>query len=140
MSEALDVLIKEVNSSPPERKLIAAIERTNLSADVKAILCDLARITIRVGGKIVAIGRRILSFALDLLRAFPSMALGAIVALILTGVVADIPAVGKWVASVLSPLLLALGIGLGALNDMSRPDFAARVDALIASFKALVEV
>lgn len=142
MSAALDSLIRDVNTSPPERKLIGLIERTNLSADMKAILCDLAAITIRVAGKVVAIGRRILAFALDLIRAFPAMAMGAVVALVLTGLIQNIPIpiVNKLLAGILGPLLLAMGIGMGALNDMAGPGFSERVGTLVESFRVLVAV
>ncbi|WP_299913574.1 hypothetical protein [uncultured Paracoccus sp.] len=141
MSEAFDTLVREVNSSPPERKLIELIERTNLSADLKAILCDLARLTIRVSGKVIAIGRRILAFALDLIRAFPAMAMGAVVALVVASVIDSIPVLGnKHLMAILTPLLLAMGIGMGALQDMSSPDFRERVSALVDSFRALVIV
>lgn len=141
MSEAFDTLVREVNSSPPERKLIELIERTNLSADLKAILCDLARLTIRVSGKVIAIGRRILAFALDLIRAFPAMAMGAVVALVVASVIDLIPVLGnKHLMAILTPLLLAMGIGMGALQDMSSPDFRERVSALVDSFRALVIV
>ena len=141
MSDAFDTLLREVNASPPERKLVELIERTNLSADLKAILCDLARITIRIGGKVVAIGRRILAFALDLIRAFPAMAMGAVVALVLSSLVEamiPIPKLDKLIAGILTPLLLAIGIGMGALQDMSSPGFSARVGDLVESFRALV--
>jgi hypothetical protein len=141
MSEAFDTLVREVNSSPPERKLIALIERTNLSADLKVILCDLARLTIRVSGKVIAIGRRILAFALDLIRAFPAMAMGTVVALIVASVIDSIPGLGnKYLMAILTPLLLAMGIGMGALQDMTSPDFRERVSALVDSFRVLVVV
>lgn len=141
MLSALDNLVREVNSAPPERKLIALIERTDLSADLKAILCDLARITIRVAGKVIAIGRKILAFALDLIRAFPAMAMGAIVALVLSSLIDAIPIVGnKAVMAILAPLLLAIGVGIGALQDMASPGFSERVATLVDSFRVLVTV
>ena len=142
MSATLDQLVREVNASPPERKLVELIERTNLSADLKALLCDLARITVRVGGKVLAIGRRILAFALDLIRAFPGMAMGAIVALVVSSLIANIPipVINKVLAAILGPLLLAMGIGMGALQDMASPGFGERVGALVDSFRVLIEV
>lgn len=142
MSATLDQLVREVNASPPERKLVELIERTNLSADLKALLCDLARITVRVGGKVLAIGRRILAFALDLIRAFPAMAMGAIVALVVSSLIANIPipVINKMLAAILGPLLLAMGIGMGALQDMASPGFGERVGALVDSFRVLIEV
>ncbi|WP_347266696.1 hypothetical protein [Paracoccus sp. (in: a-proteobacteria)] len=140
MTDAFDALMREVNASPPERKLVEMIERTNLSADLKAILVDLARITVRVGGKVIAIGRRILAFALDLIRAFPAMAMGAVVALIVSSLIQEIPMIGKALGAIIGPLLLAIGVGMGALQDMTSPGFSARVDVLVDSFRVLVAV
>ena len=39
--------------SLPERKLNQLIERTNLSADLKATMADIAHVTIKVGGKVL---------------------------------------------------------------------------------------
>lgn len=138
MSSEFDAFVRDVNTAPPLRKLSAMIERTNLPADIKAILMDIAALTIKVAGKVIAIGRKILAFALDLIQAFPAMAVGAIVALVLTSIIAGIPAVGPKLAALLGPLLLAMGIGMGALQDMASPGFGERVSKLVDSFKVLI--
>lgn len=133
----IDLAIKEVNSSLPERKLVALLERTALSADMKALLVDVAKITVRVGAKILAIGRKILSFVLDLVKAFPSVTLGVLAALVITALIAAIPIFGGILASALSALLLALGFSAGALNDFLSPKLNDRIDQLVNSISAL---
>lgn len=133
----IDLAIKEVNSSLPERKLVALLERTALSADMKALLVDVAKITVRVGAKILAIGRKILSFVLELVKAFPSVALGVLAALVITALIAAIPIFGGILASALSALLLALGFSAGALNDFLSPKLNDRIDQLVNSISAL---
>lgn len=136
----IDLAINEINSSLPERKLIALIERTTLSADMKALLADIARITVKVGSKVLAIGRKILSFVLDLVRAFPSVTLGVLAALVITALIAAIPIFGGLLASALSALLLALGFSAGALNDFLSPKLNDRIDQLVNSLSALTGV
>jgi hypothetical protein len=119
MNAELQAVIKDVNASLPERKLIALIERTNLSADAKALMIDMARITVKVGGKILAIGRKLLSFVFDLIKAFPTITIGTITALVLTSMIAGIPIFGGALAAALGSLLLILGIGAGVLNDFT---------------------
>lgn len=133
----IDLAIKEVNSSLPERKLVALLERTALSADMKALLVDVAKITVRVGAKILAIGRKILSFVLELVKAFPSVTLGVLAALVITALIAAIPIFGGILASALSALLLALGFSAGALNDFLSPKLNDRIDQLVNSISAL---
>ena len=81
MEVTVEAVIKDINMSLPERKLNQLIERTNLSADLKATMADIAHVTIKVGGKVLAIGRKILTFVLDLVKTFPAIAMGAIAAL-----------------------------------------------------------
>ncbi|MEZ0468898.1 hypothetical protein [Phaeobacter sp. SYSU ZJ3003] len=136
----LELAIKEVNSSLPERKLVALIERTALSADMKAILSDVAKITVRVGGKLLAIGRKILSVVFDLLKAFPTVTLGVIAALVISSLIAAIPLFGGALAAALSSILLLIGVSAGALNDFLSDKLGERIDALINSLSALAEV
>lgn len=140
MSIELATIAKDVNRSLPERKIVALIERTNLSADMKALLHDLTKITVKVGSTILAIGRKILTFVFDLLKAFPAMAFGVLVALVLTALVGAIPIIGAAVASFLSGILLLLGMGAGAVKDLSNPNINEKINDLVGSFSALIEV
>lgn len=139
MENTIEDVIKDVNTSLPERKLTQLIERTNMSADMKALLVDVSRITVKVAGKVIAIGRKILSFIFDLVKTFPTVTLGVIAALVISALIAGIPLFGPPLAAFLSPLLLALGIAAGALNDFLSNDLDARISDLVGSFGALVE-
>ena len=140
MSVELATIAKDVNGSLPGRKIVALIERTNLSADMKALLNDLTKITVKVGSTILAIGRKILTFVFDLLKAFPAMAFGVLVALVLTALVGSIPIIGAAIASFLSGFLLLLGMGAGAVKDLSNPRINEKIDAMVGSLSALMEV
>lgn len=136
----LDVAINEVNACLPERKLIALIERTALSADVKALLSDLAKLTVRIGSKVLAIGRKVLSVVFDLIKAFPTVTLGILAALVITSLIASIPLFGGALAAVLSSLLLVMGVSAGAIKDFLSDKLGERIDALVGSLSALAEV
>mgnify|MGYP006152231509 FL=1 len=140
MDANIETVIKDINMSLPERKIIQLIERTQLSADLKALLVDVARITIKVGGKILAIGRKILTFVLDLVKTFPAIAMGTIAALVITAVVGSIPVLGAPLAAFLGPILLALGITAGALKDFTNDNLQDRIGSLVDSFQVLSEV
>ena len=62
MEATIEEVIKDINMSLPERKLKQLIERTSLSADVKAIMSDIVQVTIKVGGKVLAIGAPLAAF------------------------------------------------------------------------------
>jgi hypothetical protein len=140
MECTVEAVIKDINTSLPARKLNQLIERTNLSADLKAIMADVAHVTIKVGGKMLAVGRKILTFVLDLVKTFPAIAMGTIAALVITAVVGSIPIIGAPVAAFVGPILLALGITAGALKDLTNENLQYRINTLVDSFKVLVEL
>ena len=140
MSGNLEAAIKEANSALPNRKLKDLIERTNLSADMKALLSDIATITAKVAGKLISIGRKILTVVFDLIKLFPAITVGVIAALVLTAIIAAIPLIGGVLAGALSSILLLLGIGKGALTDLSSPDLNERIQNFVNSLSALKEV
>ena len=140
MNEELDAVFKDVNSSLPQRKIVQLIERTNLSADMKALLSDLARLTIKIGGKILAIGRKILTFIFDVIKLLPGITLGVLAAIVISSIIGAIPIIGAVLAAFLSPILLAAGISLGALKDMTNDKLGEKLDKLIGSFSPLKEV
>lgn len=140
MEAAIEEVIKDINMSLPERKLNQLLERTSLSADVKAIMSDIMHITIKVGGKVLAIGRKILTFVLDLVKTFPAIAMGTITALVITAVVGSVPIIGAPLAAFVGPILLAIGVTAGALKDFTNDKLQDRITNLVESFKVLVEL
>lgn len=139
MLNNIEMAIKEANSSLPARKLKDLIERTNLSADMKALLTDITAITMKVAGKLITIGRKILTIVFDLIRVFPAITVGVVAALVLTSIIASIPLVGGALAGALSSILLLLGIGKGALTDLSNPALNDRIESFVNSLSALKE-
>ena len=139
MLNNIEMAIKEANSSLPARKLKDLIERTNLSADMKALLNDITAITMKVAGKLITIGRKILTIVFDLIRVFPTITVGVVAALVLTSIIASIPLVGGALAGALSSILLLLGIGKGALTDLSNPALNDRIESFVNSLSALKE-
>jgi hypothetical protein len=140
MEATIEEVIKDINMSLPERKLNQLLERTSLSADVMAIMSDIMHITIKVGGKVLAIGRKILTFVLDLVKTFPAIAMGTIAALVITAVVGSVPIIGAPLAAFVGPILLAIGVTAGALKDFTNDQLQDRITNLVESFKVLVEL
>lgn len=130
---ALDVIF----SAAPIRQLNDFIERLDTSADVKALLCDMANLTVTIGGHLVAIGRKIVSFAIELCSRYPNTIFGCVIAFIMAALISSVPLLGAVLGAVLTPLLLALGIGMGALNDMFSAPLKAEVRGLAARLATL---
>lgn len=113
------------------------IDGLPLSADAKAILHDIARVTVNVGSKIVAAGRQILSFVFDVVQRFPNTTFGVVAAYVVSALIASVPVLGAVLGPLLAPLLLALGIAAGALTDLKERAVKARVERLEQQFVAL---
>lgn len=122
---------------PRRRDLLERIDRLAVSADAKALLARLHAVTVEVGGRIVEVGRRILAFAFEMLKTFPNVTFGVIVALVMSMLIASIPLLGGLLAPLLTPLLLAIGLGAGALADLKEGAMARRVQHLEAQFQTL---
>lgn len=115
----------------------ARIDRLELSADAKAILCDVADFTIDVGGRIVQAGQKLLSFIFDLVSRFPNTTFGLIAGYVVTALLASVPLLGPILGAVVGPLLLAMGISAGALADLKERVIVTRVERLEQEFNAL---
>ncbi|WP_420857947.1 hypothetical protein [Marivivens marinus] len=136
----LESVLVAVNDSLPLRKIEAMLERTDLSADAKSIALEVASQTIVVAGQIVQIGRKIVSFALELARTIPNTLFGVALALVITALVAGIPVVGALLAGLLKSILLIFGIAQGALADMRSGELGARLENLIAQLMPLKDL
>lgn len=143
MTDRSALILAEMNSSLPERKLQQLIERTNLSADMKALLADLARITVKIGNVMVSIGRKILTFSLELVKTFPTTSLAVIVTLVVASYVAPAGGIAGVIAYALGPvlkgMLACIAIPAAALRDLVHPDLLVRVDDMVESFVAVLE-
>lgn len=114
----------------PLRKLTEYIDKLEVSADFKAVLRDLAKVTMTIGSTVVAIGRKILSVAIEIVSTFPGILFGVAVASIVALIVGTIPLVGPLLAAFLGPIMLATGLTMGALSDFRSSAWSAKVTAL----------
>ena len=102
-----------MNLPQPLRRLTAVTHQLDISSDFKALLSDLAKVTWHVGSTVVALGRKILSVAVDIFTAFPRTSSGVVVAYIVTLIVGTIPLVGLLLAAFVGPIILATGHTMG---------------------------
>ena len=120
---------------PPHRALIDQIERLSISADAKVLLTRLARVTVKVGNAVVEVGRRILAFVFEAVRAFPHIALGVTVGFVMWWLIASVAVLGAVLGPILGPLLVAFGLGAGAMMDVSDGGLRERVERFARSFE-----
>jgi hypothetical protein len=133
----LESVLMAVNDSLPLRKIEEMLDRTDLSADTKSIVLDVANRTIVVAGQIIEIGRKIVSFALELAKTIPNTLFGVALALVMTALISGIPIFGALLAGLLKSILLIFGIAQGALADMRSGELGSRIENLLAQFAPL---
>ncbi|ANI78139.1 hypothetical protein EP837_01727 [Sphingobium sp. EP60837] len=125
---------------PSRRELHSRLDHLALPADAKVLMGRLLETTATVAGRIIEVGRRILSFVLEMVRSFPGTTLGALVGLTVTSLVGSIPLLGFVLGPIAGPLLAAFMITQGALADMRNSTverqialFGAKLDAVVAN-------
>jgi hypothetical protein len=133
----LESVLMAVNDSLPLRKIEEMLDRTDFSADTKSIVLDVANRTIVVAGQIIQIGRKIVSFALELAKTIPNTLFGVALALVMTALISGIPIFGALLAGLLKSILLIFGIAQGALADMRSGELGSRIENLLAQFAPL---
>lgn len=111
-------IIKGLNLAVPLRKLTAYIDHLEALTDFKAVLRNLAKITFRVASTVIAIGRKILFVALEIVTTLPRTLFGVFVASIVTFIVGTIPLIRPLLAAFVGPILLGEG-KMRALFDFS---------------------
>lgn len=139
--EALEI----INQSPTLRKIKSYIDQSSLSADMKALLYDVSKFSVKIGETVVAIGRRIFEISTVLLKKFPNTAIGALVgaviATILGGALGAITVMGATpfagLAAILSKIIVLLGVGKGFIDDLLNNTAKTEMDRISAQFSVL---
>lgn len=116
-----------------DRQIESFIDRLDISADAKANLASFAKVTLKVGRRVVRIGRKILDVLFSFLRSFPGIAFGVIFAAVITTLLGAIPLIG----ALLGPVATTLLVGFGGYVDLKNPAFSARLDAFVDELRPL---
>ncbi|MCY4541688.1 MAG: hypothetical protein OXB95_04720 [Rhodobacteraceae bacterium] len=131
---ALD-LLKSIALS--EEELLQQIDQLQLSADAKRMLYTVARTTIWAGKVVIRIGRKILETVMWLVRSFTNAPAGLIVGSVLGILVSSIPILGFTLGPFMTPLLVALGLAIGAVQDIKDKPLKAGIDSQVKQYENL---
>jgi hypothetical protein len=134
-----------VQATPSLRKIKSYLDNSDLSADLKALLYDVAKVTVKIGEAVVAIGRRIFEIASALVAKFPNLTIGTLVGLVIAtvigGTLGSITIAGAapfaGLAAILSKLVVLLGVGKGFIDDLRDNAAKTEMDRVSAQFNAL---
>ena len=124
--------------SNTEKVLFRKIDNLGISADGKALLAELLRLSSQVGQQLFRIGRKILDFIFLTIDQFPTLTFSTIAALVVGALLSSVPLIGALLSSVLVPLALALGITYGVIKEVGSPDLDERIRAFTAGFREVL--
>ena len=103
------------NTALKLRKTTEQIERLVIFTDAKAIVVDLAKLTVTLAGMVLKIGAKILSVVLEIIKQFPNTPFGVVISVCLGLRIRSIQNTGRLLVPVLMPRLVAFGLGNGAI-------------------------
>lgn len=139
--EALEI----INQSPSLRVIKSYLDQSELSADMKSILYDVAKFSVKIGETVIAIGRRIFEIAITLLKKFPNTAIGAligaVIATVIGGTLGSIM-IGSFapfagLAAFLSKIVVLLGVSKGFIDDLRKNVAKTEMERVAAQFEIL---
>jgi len=113
------------------------IDNLNVSADVKALLHSFSKATLRIGERIVKIGRKIIEFVGKVFREFPNASFGLIFGAIAGFLISSIPILGLVLGPLVTPILMALGLIAGVVEDIKDKGLARKIAEINAKFDNL---
>ncbi len=108
------------------------ISRLNISADAKSLLYSLSKATIRVGDRVLKMGRKLLDYVCHLAMQFPNTAFGVILAGVAGTLFSAIPGLGVLLGPIVAPILMLIGFVGGAVLDFQDKMLARKIAAQVA--------
>ncbi len=120
-----------------KKDLLSKIDNLPLSADAKALLYKMGGSVMKVGSTVVKIGHKILEVVLKIVSSFPNASFGLIFGAVAGMLIAGIPVIGFILGPVVTPLLSALGLLMGAKADFADAALENRVMEAVATFEPL---
>jgi hypothetical protein len=125
--------------SPDELERIIA--NFDIPAEAKALLTELLNFSIKVGTAVLEVGKKIVEILKVLVKNFPHVTAGMIIAVTLSFLVSCIPILGPLLSWICTPLFLLIGVGAGVLKEVENTDLGKAlkevVDAIFAGLKRI---
>ena len=124
-------------SSVSDEAIKKLLEKLPVSADAKSLLFSFAKAAIQIGERIVKIGKKILSLIFTMCKEYPSTTFGAIFGATVGLLISSIPVLGFILGPIALPLLIIVGIGVGAIEDIKDKMLARKIKEINAEFSPL---
>ncbi len=123
-----------------EHEIQSVINNLTVSADVKALLFKMSKVTIKVGDFVLKIGLKILEFVCTIYKQYPNATFGLIFGAIAGLLISSIPIIGFILGAIVTPIAMALGLLLGANEDLRDRELERKIALVNAKFVPLKTV
>jgi hypothetical protein len=103
--------------------------------DTKALLGELGRLSLTIGGVVLQVGRKLLEMVFALVQRFPNTAFYTLIGFALGSIISSIPILGWLLGWLVLPLLTALGLAMGVWNDFQVQQQQRQLAAMIETVR-----
>ena len=128
--------LDEINSehiSPTRIK--SYIRNLHAPAEAKVILTDLLKATVKVGGRLYRIGRKVVEIAIILATKFPAITFALIVTSFINLLISAVPLIGPALVPIVGPLVIAAGLAIGLRKEITNPELKESMEELVDKIK-----
>ena len=105
-----------------DQQLQSKLDNLPLSAEAKAFLAKFLKVTIKVGGVIIKLGKKLLEIVLFVVSKQKHLTFWTVFGAVVTFVVSMIPLIGPILAGFLGPIILLGGLAKGFYEQMKSSD------------------
>ena len=130
----IDELQELYRPKTSEKTLLSSIQNLSLPAEVKALLLKIKEFSIQVGKVALEIGKKILELIIYFVKKFPNVTIGMVVGVFIGMLIGIVPFIGGMFAHIFTPILAALGMGLGFWKDINEVDMKSSMNGAINEF------
>ena len=113
------------------------IDELDISADAKSLLFSFSNASFRAGEYVIKIGRKIIDLVCLVYKEYPSATFGVVFGAIAGFLVSSIPIIGFVLGPIVTPILLAIGLFGGLLEDLKDNNLKRKIEEISAKFSPL---
>lgn len=132
-----DFLSMVTDLSLSEDDIKKSINNLNVSADVKALLLQFSKVTLKAGEYLIKIGRKIIEFVCLLYQEYKHATFGMLFGAIVGFLISAIPVLGVVLGPIFAPIAIGLGLVLGVNEDLKDIQLERKIAEITAKFDSL---
>jgi hypothetical protein len=135
-----DFLASMNNFSLTDDEIRKSIDNLNVSADVKSLLFQFTKVTLKAGDFLLKIGRKIIEFVCLMYREYKNATFGMLFGAIVGLLLASIPVLGVILGPLFTPIAIGLGLVLGLNEDIKDKQLERKIAEINAKLAPLKTV